>query len=328
MIDGDLLRIVAENLAANYGIAGSLERLAGENLNFLVTDADGAKHVFKIVDEHTPPIAVQMENAAIEYALAAGFEPRLPRILENKYGNIESGIKIPIKGVYHARLMEFVSGKRISDLTDISENLLFNLGQTVAHFDLVMRDFDHPAAHRSHRWNLAEAAQHETRISLLAEPQKRDTLSWAFAEWRRNRCTLGDVPWQFIHGDAHDENVLAEQDRVTGLIDFGDCCYNPAVCELAISLAYLMMRNDDPVRVAARIVAGYRGVRPLTASETALLYPLVCARLAVSLCIAAERRSIDAGNRNWFGSETAAWRLLEQLRELGAAAFASGLLSP
>ena len=53
-----LLKTVSESLAANYGIQGELERLPGENLNFLVTQSDGTKHVLKIVDEHMPPSVV------------------------------------------------------------------------------------------------------------------------------------------------------------------------------------------------------------------------------------------------------------------------------
>jgi len=224
--------------------------------------------------------------------------------------------------------MEFIPGKRMSDLSDISDSLLHRLGRNVAQFDIVMQNFDHPAAHRSHRWNLAEAEQHEDKISLLAEPQKRRTLSWAFSEWGRARGALSNVAWQFIHGDINDENVLTDKDQVIGLIDFGDCCYNPAVCELAICLAYLMMRHDDPMHVVAKLVAGYQGIRQLTAAEAALLYPLVCARLAVSISIAAERRSVDAHNRNWFSSQAAGWRLLERLRDLGSEVFAAGLPGP
>jgi Ser/Thr protein kinase RdoA (MazF antagonist) len=49
MSDRRLLETITDSLAANYGIEGSLTRLPGENLNFLVTETDGTKHVLKIV---------------------------------------------------------------------------------------------------------------------------------------------------------------------------------------------------------------------------------------------------------------------------------------
>jgi Ser/Thr protein kinase RdoA (MazF antagonist) len=295
-----LEQTAAECLAANYGVSGQLERLPGENLNFLVAIDGIKKYVFKIVDEHMPPAVVEMEFAAIEHALRGGFQPRLPKIIENRYGNIETGIKLPLNGLYRARLIEFIDGKDLSVGSDISENILRNVGSTVAGFNLVMRDFHHPAAYRNHRWNLAEAAQHRDKIGLLAEREKRELLAWAYSVWEAAREHLNGLPWQFIHGDAHDENILMYGERVAGLIDFGDCCHNPTVCDLATCLTYLMMRGD-PQRIVQLIVQGYRAVRPLSAAEAQCLYPLVCGRLAISLCIANERKTIDPNNPNWFG---------------------------
>lgn len=320
-----LLETITDSLAANYGIEGSLTRLPGENLNFLVTETSGEKHVLKIVDEHMPPAVVQMEHAVMEYAIAAGFKPHLPRIIENLNGNIETPIDLRIKSPNRLRLIEFIDGTEMSDLTDISKNLLFDLGKTVAEFNVAMKHFEHPAAQRSHRWNLAEAEQHENKIRFISDPAKKDLLSWSFALWGRARGGLASVPWQFIHGDAHDENILVQGERVSGLIDFGDCCRNPTVCDPAICITYLMMRGDDPLRIAATILEGYEAVRRLSTDELELLYPLVCTRLAVSVCVANKRKTIDPDNPNWFGGEKATWRLLEWLRVTGAETFASGL---
>jgi Ser/Thr protein kinase RdoA (MazF antagonist) len=325
MSDLRLLETITDSLAANYGIEGSLTRLPGENLNFLVTEASGVKHVLKIVDEHMPPAVVEMEYAVMEHAIAAGFKPHLPRIIENIYGNIETQIKLRTNSSNRLRLLEFIDGIEMSDLTDISNNLLFDLGKTVAEFDVAMKNFEHPAAQRSHRWNLAEAQQHENKILFISDPSKKDLLNWSFALWRRAKGDLTSVPWQFIHGDAHDENILVRGERVSGLIDFGDCCRNPTVCDPAICITYLMMRGDDPLRVAATILEGYQSVRRLSMDELELLYPLVCTRLAVSVCVANKRKTIDPDNPNWFGGEKATWRLLQWLRATGAEAFGSAL---
>jgi Ser/Thr protein kinase RdoA (MazF antagonist) len=315
-----LEQLVGECLAANYGVRGQLERLPGENLNFLVL-IDGIKqYVFKIVDEHMPPAVVELEFAAIEHAVRAGFPLRLPRVIGNRFGNIETGIDIHLNGSYRARLIEFIDGTDLSAISGISENMLRNVGRTVAGFNRVMHDFDHPAARRNHRWNLAEAAQHRDKIRLIAEREKRELLVWAYAAWEGLRERLPELPWQFIHGDAHDENVLMDGERVTGLIDFGDCCHNPTVCDLATCVTYLMMRGD-PLRIAQVIVEAYREVRSLSTAETQCLYPLICGRLAVSLCIANERKAIDPHNPNWFGGEGRTWLLLDRFRALGQPAF-------
>ena len=106
------------------------------------------------------------------------------------------------------------------------------MGISLAQYNLAMQGFDHPAAHRNHRWNLAEAGQHRDKICLVEDPEKRALLAWGFDAWEQVKSDLKSLPWQFIHGDMNRENILVRGDRVTGLVDFGDSCFNPAVCDL------------------------------------------------------------------------------------------------
>jgi Ser/Thr protein kinase RdoA (MazF antagonist) len=182
-----------------------------------------------------------------------------------------------------------------------------------------MENFDHPAAHRSHPWNLAEAGQHEHIIELINDPERHDLLAWAFHTWFSDaKPKLSALPQQFIHGDAHNDNLLVSAGRVIGLLDFGDSGFNPTICELATCLPYLMMGRDDPLEIAAGVVAGYHATRPLSVAEFSVLMPLVCGRLAVTVSMAAERRQIDPSHPAWFISEQGAWDLLAFLRILGA----------
>ncbi len=144
-------------------------------------------------------------------------------------------------------------------------------------------------------------------------------LAWAFRIWFSGaKPKLSALPQQFIHGDAHDDNILVNAGRVTGLLDFGDSGFNPTVCELATCLPYLMMGRDNPLETAASVVAGYHTTRPLSDAEFSVLMPLVCGRLAVSVSIAAERRLIDPSHPAWFISEPGGWDLLALLRTRGA----------
>ena len=40
--------------------------------------------------------------------------------------------------------------------------------------------------------------------------------------------------FSIIQGDANDYNVLVQQDRVTGIIDFGDSIYSPLVNDVIV----------------------------------------------------------------------------------------------
>ena len=301
-------------LRDHYRIEGHISRLMGENLNYLVSSDTGERFIFKIVDDDMPPEIVAMENEAIEHAISAGFHVNLPRILKNRHGEIETGITFRTNISYRARILVYIDGSVLETASDISINLIRNLGKMLAEFDLSMKDFDHPVAHRNHRWNLAEAGQHRAKLALIEGSGRRELLTWAFDLWTtRAQPVLSALPHQFIHGDAHGENILVKGDRVTGLVDFGDCCFNPVICELGVCLPYMMMGREDPLKIAIGIVAAYHDIRPLTGVELAVLAPLICGRLAVTVSVAAERMNIDPHRPGWFEDNEQAWNLLQFL---------------
>lgn len=307
---------VLECLREHYQITGTLVRLSGENLNYLLTTDEGEFFAVKIVDEDMPPEVVEMELESINHAIQTGFSLDLPRIVPNKYKNIETGIQIRKKSSYRLRLLSFVEGIPLDKRSDISTELLKSVGKTLARYNLAMQGFEHPAMHRSHRWDVAEAGRHKDKISLLEDPDKRALLEWGFDAWEQAKSGLKSVRWQFIHGDMNPENILVEGDRVTGLVDFGDACFNPLVCELAICLAYIMMDRDDPLDAAAIVTLAYSEILPLNDDELSVLVPLICGRLVSSIAISVERRTIEPDNPNWFGSVESSWALLKSLQSL------------
>ena len=308
-------KIVLQCLSENYGLDGTLTRLSGENLNYLLTRKNGGQLVVKIVDDDMPAEVVEMESEALKYAFSSGFPLKLPKIIKNKYKKIETGIRIRKNTSERLRIIEYIKGIEIENITDISVILLKTVGKTIAEFDQAMLGFTHPAAYRSHRWNLAETGQHLDKVSLVNEAEKRALLQWGFDQWLRVENRLQGLPWQYIHGDLNRENILVDNGRVCGLVDFGDSCMNPTVSDLAIALTYFMMDQEDPLEPARVLIGGYEGIRVLEAPERSVLIPLVCGRLAASIAISQKRRLVDPENPNWFTSEGPAWRLMGQLRE-------------
>jgi Ser/Thr protein kinase RdoA (MazF antagonist) len=183
-----------------------------------------------------------------------------------------------------------------------------------------MRGFDHPAASRSHRWNLIEAGRHRDKILMVNDPEKQALLAWGFDTWQQSESKLESLPWQFIHGDMNPENILVRGDQVTGLVDFGDSCFNPVICDLAICLPYMMMDRSDPLEAAVAVTRAYHEIRPLTEAELCVLYSLICGRLATTIAVSTKRRLIDPDNPNWFGDEESRWSLLEKLRDISISA--------
>ena len=100
-------KTVLQCLSENYGLSGTLKRLSGENLNYLLSLKNGSRFVVKIVDEDMPPAVVEMEFQALKYANSSNFSLQLPKIRENKQENIETGIIIRINAKHRLRVVRF-----------------------------------------------------------------------------------------------------------------------------------------------------------------------------------------------------------------------------
>lgn len=308
---------IDEVLFRYFGLEGELLRLAGENLNYRLTTPAGDKYVFKIVAGNSLSESADMEHQLLEHAKNSNFPAKLPVIIKNYSKQIETRIKLPAYGLCRSRLISFIEGNVLENCSNISTKLLFDTGKTLANFDKAIEDFDHPAAHCGHDWELVQAGRHREKLASIEDLELRERVAWAFDLWQEVQDSLPALPHQVIHGDANKENILVEGDSVVGLVDFGDACYSPRICELAVSLAYLMMDRDEPMAAAASVIAGYAAEVELSEDELAVLFPLVCGRLAVTICMATSRMSVDPENPNWFTSLEPAANLLRQLHKIG-----------
>jgi 4-aminobutyrate aminotransferase-like enzyme len=103
---------------------------------------------------------------------------------------------------------------------------------------------------------------------------------------------------------------------VSGVIDFGDMVFTYTVGEVAIACAYAMLNKADPLAAAANIVAGYHQNRPLAVQELDVLFDLICMRLCMSVCHAANQSRFEPDNEYLRISEKPVWALLKKMQHI------------
>jgi 4-aminobutyrate aminotransferase-like enzyme len=86
--------------------------------------------------------------------------------------------------------------------------------------------------------------------------------------------------------------------------------------ELAIACAYAALGKEDPLSAVLPVVVGYHKLLPLNEDEIAALYPLTCARLAVSVINSAHRQSLLPDDPYVTVTEGPAWATLERLARI------------
>ena len=324
--DIDRVSLLEKAVAETYCITADLTRVAGENENYLVAASSGSRYILKLAGPKEPPAVIELEHAAVEAAAVAHTGIALPRIVPTRDGSVAAVFTTPKGETRLGRLLSFVPGIAWSQDIPATRARRQQAGELIGTLAGALAGMRHPAAQRTHCWDLAAAERLRPNVLLVRDPDRRRLLDQAFFLYAAcAKPFLADLPHGLIHGDLNDDNLLVANDRITGLLDFGDCLYNPVVCDLAIALAYLLLDEPDPLAAGADIVSAYHRQRALTAAELEVLFPLVCGRLAASLAISTQRRGIDAERAAWFVTEKRAWQALERYLEIDPVAAADRL---
>ncbi len=314
--------------ATLYRLAATATPLASErDQNFLLTTVAGEQYVLKIANAQEAYAVLDLQNQALAH-VAAQTNLAVARLQLTVDGQAIATVTGEHGAQHFIRLLTYLPGKPLGAVKPHAPALLHNLGDYLGRLDRALATFDHPAADRVLQWDLKNASAVINRHKdAIVDPARRQLVEQMLTRFEHHAAPLlADVRTTIIHNDGNDYNVLVGDQPnggllgrakvVPGVIDFGDMVRTYTVCEPAIAAAYAMLGKADPLAAAMEIVRGYHAVYPLTGTEIAVLYPLICLRLCTSVCLSAHQQALQPTNRYLSISEAPAWALLEQLMTL------------
>ncbi len=317
----DEARAIAE---ARYSIRpASIRELPAElDRNFLLRAQTGEAYVLKIAHASVSERVLDLQNKTLRRL--RGALDTIPELIAARDGADIVQVSVADGERYRARLLRYIEGAPLSDFRPHGDELLADIGAQLGMLSARMQGFSHAEKRLQYRWNIGNlgAVAHYGR-DLPAD--KKALLNYFLGLYQTQvEPTLQGSPGlrhSFTYNDPNDSNILvraagAEPPRVAGLIDFGDMVYGPTVADLAVALAYIMMGAERPLDKAMPVIRAYHGAFPLSEDEIGLLYPLIAARLCLSVCISWHQQRREPDNRHLSISEAGAWDLLATLREI------------
>jgi Ser/Thr protein kinase RdoA (MazF antagonist) len=198
-----------------------------------------------------------------------------------------------------------------------SDVLIHEIGQALGSTALALANFQHDGLERDFKWDLMRAGWIADEMVCISDPDRCRIVQDIYTQFAELKPELAALPHQAIHNDANDYNIMVtgilnEPRRVSGLIDLGDMCTAPRICDLAIAAAYIVLDHPKPEAALAALVAGYHHANPLTAGEEVdMLWPLLRTRLAVSV-VNSTLMAVDNPDDPYVTiSQAPAWRFLE-----------------
>ncbi len=285
-----------EQLLRLYGIEAQLSELPGElDANFLALTHNGARLVLKIMHAGCNPQTVDFQCQAMIHLAARTTDLNLPTVQPTLDG--EPYCCAQVAGEPSVIwLLRYCPGELLADFAPHTDALMSSFGAMMGRLDNGLASFQHPAMRREHHWELTRALH----VRPLLEHIQGDSAAHCATVFQRFEQhvanALAHLPSTVIHNDANDYNVLVDWPaqgtaQVNGLFDFGDMTWQPTVCEVAVALTYAIMGKDvDPLLVCAAFLRGYHAQRTLSAAELAVLFDLICMRLAVSIATSSARQ--------------------------------------
>jgi 4-aminobutyrate aminotransferase-like enzyme/Ser/Thr protein kinase RdoA (MazF antagonist) len=283
---------IVEVLRDHFGLQGvAVSALGGElDQNAAVELSDGSRVVVKVSPPGEDVRHIRWQHELLRLAGADGAlgVVRVPVVLPSIDG--DTVIEVDRDGVTRAVWVQsWLDGVAMSELNSHSVGLLTELGATAASFVRAFASAPLPPGSTGHHWDLLRApdavAQGIAYIDDTARLEDvQHILSWFNVAVGTHRASL---PQSVVHHDLNDFNVLAQRTAdgrygVGAVVDFADALHTARISELAIAIAYAMLRKANPLSAAAAAVRGYSAEIDITDAELAVLYPMAAARLCVN----------------------------------------------
>jgi len=309
-----------------FGICGEFRQLPSErDQNFHVRSKDKHEYVLKIANQTEEKEALDFQNQAMIHVnhqkeLFSDTLSVCPEVCATQTKELIDVVVSPEGNQHFVRMLSYLPGKPFAKVLPHDQRLLKSLGLFFGKLDTALSGFDHSAAHRKFHWDLAQAPQViESLVDTIPEKNKQSLVRGFLQHYLSGtQAKLNHVRQSVIHNDGNDYNILVSpkgswQNRVAGVIDYGDMIYTHTVNELAIVCAYAMMGKKDPLSIARLVVAGYHRAHPLDEIELSILFDLILMRLCMSVCHSANQFKMAPDNEYLQISEKPAWDLLKQL---------------
>jgi 4-aminobutyrate aminotransferase-like enzyme/Ser/Thr protein kinase RdoA (MazF antagonist) len=314
----------AERIAKElYSLDTDVKQLPGEyDDNFHLATSDGHEFVLKIMHPAREESFVDMQCRALLHLAERASHLVLPRVQPAASGELYFRMDVEDGSRRLVWLLTFLPGTVLAKSLPHTEGLLRSLGALLGEVDGALLDFSHPATKRPLKWELSTSLWARDFLDQVKSPH-RNALAAKFLDLFEHEALprFARLRRSVIYGDANDYNALvgvngAGRREVVSVIDFGDMHTGLTVAEPAVAAAYAILGKDDPLAAASAVLAGYHRAFPLTSEEIAAFFPLLAARLAVSVVNSEHRQALVPDDPYVTVTQEHAWEALERLQNI------------
>ena len=279
--------------------------------------------MLKIGNPADDPGVIDMQTQALLHV--AQTDPTLPvmRLVPTLDDEFQAHVTGPDGRSHIVRLVTLLPG-RTMEPDELRLDTLHSFGVACARLGRALRGFFHPSAGHPLLWNVKHALELRPLVQHIPDAARRAVVDEVLDRFEQHvRPVFGDLRAQVIHNDLTPDNCLFDpEQRVSGIIDFGDMAHSALICDFVSTVEPLMGERPDHFESLEATAAGYASVTPFLDDEIAVLPDLLLARWATTAVISAWRvRSYPENAEYITGWDAGVWAMLDAYRDMGLAEY-------
>ncbi len=305
---------IAGIVKTHYGLDGQVSSFVSyEDQNALIKTEKG-KYVLKISNQVWAQNFVEMQTDVLIHLAEKAPGLTLPSVIKTKDGQT----MIKVDG-FNVRLLSFLEGELLTNVKR-TPALYRDIGRFLGQFSKGMDGYDHVGRDGSDPyWKLDNVLACREFLTEVIDEDARDRVGRLLDYYEENILPrLKHFRKAIIHGDANEQNFLIspdEPEKIAGLIDFGEMQYGCQINELAISMAYCLLDEDDIDTAMENMIAGYEAEFPLIEQEREVLVHLIAMRLVTNITNTSHAYKMQPDNDYILVAQGPAKTLLKRLED-------------
>ncbi|MDG1709415.1 MAG: phosphotransferase [Emcibacteraceae bacterium] len=301
-------------LKEHYGVEGKISMLvAFEDQNAMVDTGD-KRFVLKIANQIWNEDFLQAQIDVMSHLKTEAPTIQCPGIVETLTGK-----NIVYVDGFAVRLLTFLEGEMLTKMPR-SPALYQDAGRFLGQYTKAMETFPNRSVDGSDPfWKLDNVTACKKYLPEVIDEDARDRIERLYAVYEKDILPrLGSLRKAVIHGDANEQNFLLDPNDPTtiiGLIDFGELQHATLVNDLAISMAYGLLGEDDIETGSKSFIKGYTQEFPLLDEELEIIYYLMAMRLVTNITMTSHSAKVYPENEYILIAQKPARELLKKMEE-------------
>jgi len=291
--------------------------------NLKIITKNNKKFVVKISNPSEKLKNLQFQDSMLNFLKKSLIKNYVPRTI---HGVIKT-IKDKENRECYFRILSYLEGDMFGEQQK-NMALCSNLSEFLGNLSFSLVNFKHKSAHKKFIWDSSNISWIENELKLFSDPKKKDIIKMVLNSHKNiKNNNLHKIRYSIIHGDVNNYNIITKNEKIIGLLDYGDAIYAPTICELSVALAYALMNSSEIMEKCSYMVKKYHSIFPINNIEIESLSTLISARLAITVTMATKQKKKYPKNTYLTISENNAWKLLFELSNISLESITKKLLA-